>query len=162
MPYNSSLDVTINPAQEASIIADINDAKNTLNAIATVTLSKEESDVLNGVDNIRLPFVQRTVMEFGPAYPSLVSRRITALRANNLFQTFIALRNIETHIKELADRAKDLSTNAEHLLYDYTTDMYNDSGRMRGDLEGAEVVYEYLKQLYAGQGPQNPPAPPLP
>ena len=152
MPYNPSLNIVLGPTQLDPILADIQTAKDALGAIATVTLSNEESAHLNKVDNSRLPYVQRSVIEFGPAYTGLVSARVNTARADNLFEALVSLRNIESALQEFQDRVKDLSFNVEELLYTYTTDMYANAKRYQGDVEGADVVMHYLSEMFEGQG----------
>jgi len=156
MPYNSSLDYTITPVQEAAIVADLENSKNGLAAIANVHIDPNSANELQTIRNTRLPYVQRAVSEFAGQYPALVSARINSARAADLFQAHVALRALETRLKEYADRVKDLSFNTENLLYLFTKDMYANAQRYEGDLDGADVVEDYLKELFEGQGPQNP------
>jgi len=160
MPYIPTLNYTITGAQETTIIGELEASKDALGAIATVTLSDTEAAALNKVDNSRLPFVQRAVQEFGATYTALASERVTTTRALDLFEAIIVLRKLEGLLKEYQDRVKDLSFNTEHILYLYTIDMYEKAKRYRGDIEGADVVADYLSEMFEGQGPQNPPTPP--
>lgn len=162
MPYNPNLDIVLGDAQLGPILADLDAAKNALGAIATITLSAEESARLNKVNNARLPYVHRAVVEFGSTYTNLVSPRVTTSRAGNLLEALISLRQLESQLAEFQDRVKDLSFNVEEIIYNYTTDMYANAERYKGDVAGADVVAEYLGQLFAGQGPQNDPTPPTP
>ena len=155
MPYNPNLDIAIDETQRDAILTDINTAMNTLAAIGEVFIDPSEVNELNVVNNIRLPYVQRAVEEFSTNYPSLVSGRITAARAGNLLDSIIALRNIESRLNEFTDRVKDLNYNVGNILYNYTTDMYHNAQRYQGDVEGADIVEDYLKELFEGQGPQN-------
>jgi hypothetical protein len=164
MPFNPNLDIVLGDAQMGPILADLTAAKNALGAIATITLSDEESAQLNKVNNARLPFVLRAVTEFGNSYANLVSPRVTTARAQNLFEALVSLRQLEVQLAEFQDRVKDLSFNVEEIVYNYTTDMYANAKRYRGDVPGADTVSDYLSGMFEGQGnfnndQDNPPQP---
>jgi hypothetical protein len=130
-----------------------------MKAVANITLSSDEGANLNQIAESRLPYVQKAVMDFGPVYPDLVSRRVTTARADNLFGALSFLRQLDSQIDEYKDRIKDNIFNISELLLRYESDMYENAKRYRGDLEGAETVYEFLKAQYENQGPQNPTPP---
>lgn len=153
MAFDPNLNVVITGAQQDAIKADLLDSKNALNAIATVTLSNEERSHLNGINDLRLPKVQRAVTEFANDYPGLVGPKVTAARAQNLFLALVFLRELKANLTEYQDRIDDLSNNIEEILYNrFTTDMYYLAKRYRGDVEGADVVADYLGELFEGQG----------
>ncbi len=162
MAFNPNLDIEITDLQQEAIKADLLDSKNALTAIASVTISKAEGEHLNGIDNKRLPYVQRAVNEFAGAYPLLVSKRVSAARAEKLFDALVFLRELDGQLAEFQDRRGDLSTNIEELLYRFMRDMYDDAKKYEGDIEGADVVKAYLGELFEGQGAQNKPPVPNP
>lgn len=161
MAYNPNLDIEITPVQQTAISTDLNNSKATLNGIADINLSNAERDHLNGIDNTRLPYVQRAVNEFAVAYPDLVSKRVTAARALKLFNSFLYLRELDGLLVEYQDRRGDLSDNIENILYEFMRDMYKTAQQYEGQLDGTDVVIAFLGELFAGQGTQNP-TPPTP
>lgn len=156
MAFEPTLDITITEAQAAAILLDLNNARAGVTAIADITISNEEREHLNGIDNERLPYIQRAVEEFGPAHPALESKRVTTVRAGRLFDALIQLRNLNAKLDEYKDQVNDLSNNCEELLYRYTLDMYRNAKAYKNDIPNAEVVAEYLGELFANQGVQNP------
>lgn len=160
MAFNPNLDIEITSVQQTSIGTDLSDSKNTLNAIATITMSNDEKKHLNAINDTRLPKVQRAISEFGDDYPALVGPAVTVARAQKLFGALIFLRDLKSGIAEYSDRIDDLALNIEEILYaQYTGDMYYLAKRYRGKVPGADVVADYLGELFEGQGPQNPTPP---
>lgn len=152
MAFNSLLDIEITEVQQTAISTDLQTSKTTLNNIATVLLNEDEREHLNGINNERLPYVQRAVEEFAPAYSDLVGKKVSAARATRLFDSFIYLRQLEGELKEFEDRRKDLSDNIEDLLYDFLREMYVLAKQYDGVVPGADVVKTYLAELFEGQG----------
>lgn len=162
MAYQSNLDVNYTDPEQLAIKTDLSSSVTGVTTKANVTISAAERETLNGIDNTRLPYALRAVTEFGAAYPDLVSKRVTTARATNLFGTVIFIREMQGLLDEYKDRVKDLSDNCEELVYQYMTDMYANAKRYRNDVAGADVVADYLGELFEGQGVQNPPEPVTP
>ena len=97
--------------------------------------------------------MQRAVTEFGDDYPSLVGPAVTVVRAQKLLGALLFLRDLKSGLAEYSDRIDDLALNIEEILYaDYTGDMYYLAKRYRGKVAGADVVADYLGELFEGMG----------
>lgn len=153
MAFDVNLNIEITDAQQTIINDSLNDSKTALNTIATITLSDEERKHLNGINDVRLPKVQKAVMEFGEDYPALVGPKVALARAQKLYRAMVYLRDLESRLDEYKDRVGDLRNNIEEILYGrFTTDMYFLAKRYRGDVEGADIVGDYLGDLFEGMG----------
>jgi hypothetical protein len=90
----------------------------------------------------------------------MASNRVVVPRAKKLLGVLLFLRDLKSGLAEYGDRVDDLSANVEEILYaTYTEDMYYLAKRYRGNVAGADVVADYLGELFEGQGPQAPAAP---
>jgi hypothetical protein len=152
MPYDSKLNLQITPAQQQAIITAIENLENVLDDIGTVVIEPKQVKKLQLVGNKRYAYVQRCVKEIAPNNPDLKSLTIDWQRAKNLFDSYEFLSSVQSRFNNLNHRVSSTNYNAQHLLYEYTTDIYFYAKMMRKHSVEAEKVVEYLFELFGRQG----------
>jgi hypothetical protein len=151
MPINKNLNVQLTPAQETSINTAIDNIMTEINAANAdpLNLSKDERQSAGSIDNIRLPYANRAINEFGSAYPGLNGADITLARASTNFNLFNQMSHVELRLLALLDQVTDLKINGGALTMDFTDDQYANAKRYRNkNVSGADTVYDAQNPLY--------------
>ncbi len=155
MAIIKNLSVVISPAQQAAILADLNNVLTTLNSIQIITLSPSEKDNTAAVAEGRAPYVLKAVNVLGPQFPALVSAAITTAAATNALVSWTFLKDVQVLLTEINDRSGDLGLNLQNTTWNYTRQLYKNGQEFEGDLVGADVVVRELKGAFEGMGPQG-------
>jgi hypothetical protein len=163
MALDPNLNFNFDSTQQAALIGLLNDFIDALNqpGVPYVNLTKEERKEALALGETRLPYVQNAVENILPNTPGLVSDSIPLVRTETLLDLALFIRQLKPLLAEIEDRTTDLQINAEDICYLSILDSYETAKRQRGRLPGADVFYELISPLFAGQGPQTP-TPPAP
>jgi len=123
-----------------------------LDDIGTVIIEPKQVKKLQLVGKKRFIYVKRCVKEIVPNNPDLESLAIKTQRADNLFESFQFLNSIQTRIKNLNLRISSTNYNAQHLLFEFTTDTYFHAKKYQHLFVGAEQAAKFLFELFGRQG----------
>lgn len=157
MPFPSELNVAFTPAEIAAIEGAFATIKSTITGKATVNLTPQERQQGPSVDNIRLPYVQKTISELSANYPTLVPGFQDPAKAINNLQCAVECRNFTTLAQEALEIITDFSIANERLAYQYTLDFYENAKRAdTRNVPGAGTAVDELKPLFEQEtNPEN-------
>lgn len=130
---------------------------NTIKSKLDFNLSNDERKNISTVGDERLPYVQRSIDEYSTAYPNLNGQAYPANAATLDLVTYKQMQEINTLVKEATERSTEMGLVAGHFCYKFMRDQYDNAEKYRTEnVDGAQVVYDGLKDCFADQGPQNP------
>ena len=159
MNYQKNYSVAIDEVVQNTIITSLKMALDTLNGVATITLTPEQRKTIPNVEANRYAYVHKAIHDFGPEFTNLVSRAVSTDKAAEALESYDFLTEVQGLLLEFNDRATDLRHNLGNTTYNYTLDMYHEAQRYVADLPGADTLVQELNPLFEAQGPQNPDTP---
>lgn len=159
MPFNK-INKTHTPAQKAAIAAAIATIKSNIAELVNLTMT--EKGQLPNIDDTRYPYVRRAIKNHAVNHPELVSGFAgTLAEANNDIDLYSECNSIILELDELKEFFVDLQHVAGAEAYKWFLEYYGSTERAKDNqVPGADAVYNDLKPLFDGQGPQNPPPTP--
>jgi hypothetical protein len=130
---------------------------------STFNMSTEEREELSKVGNERLPFALKSVKEYGVDYPNLNGQAYPFALADVDMDNYGQLIQVLTALAEANEVTTEFQMVAGHFCFEFMTDQYDNASKYRDkNVAGAQVVYDGLKDCFAGQGQQINPTPPTP
>ena len=152
MPYDSELKLQITPAQQQAILAAIENLENVLDDIGAITIQPKQVKKLQLIGNKRQYYVKQCVKELVPNNPQLNNLVISAQRANDLFDSFMFLKSVQTRFKNLSLRISSTNYNAQHLLFEFATLTYSNAKRYKHLSVETEQAAKFLFELFGRHG----------
>lgn len=143
---------------------EIDDMKAAANAIIAIVRSKkilnmtndEKSFKLSTVGDERLPFVLKSIGDYAVAYPHLNGLGYPYAMAADDRATLGQLFEVQTTMAEANEVVDEMRLLAGHFCYKFMRAQYKNAQSYLGDnVEGAQVVYDGLKDCFEGQGSQG-------
>ena len=77
MNYQKNYSVAIDEVVQNTIITSLKMALDTLNGVATITLTPEQRKTIPNVEANRYAYVHKAIHDFGPEFTNLVSRAVS-------------------------------------------------------------------------------------
>lgn len=157
------LGIAFTPVQLADMLTVAKVVNDTIKAVIDFNLSTKERESLSKLGNERAPYAFKSITEYSTNFPHLNGLAYTAPDAEADLQTYGQTEEILTLLAQSVERATELQMVAGHFCFEFMRDQYANAERYKdnGSVEGAQIVYDGLKDCFAGQGPQNP-TPPTP
>ncbi len=120
-------------------------------------MSNEEREALSKLANERLPFGLKSIKEYAVDYPNLNGQAYPYALADVDMDTYGQMFQVLTAMEEANEVTTELQMVAGHFAFKFMRDQFANAERYRTEnVAGAQVVYDGLKDCFAGQGPQNP------
>lgn len=163
MPVPTSLAVEFTPAEIAAMDAAAKLINDTIKAKANFNLSDEERKNLSKVGPEREPFVSQSINTYAVQYPQLNGLAVPLADAQKDAKVYGEMQNLLSLMEQANERAVELQMVAGHFAYKFMRDQYENAEQYKDSaaVEGAQVIYDGLKDCFEGQGPQQP-TPPTP
>ena len=150
------LGVQFTSAEVDAMQAAAQSITNTIMSKISFNMSNDERESLSTVGDERLPYVLKSVSEYGVTYPNLNGQAYPHLLAALDQETYAQMFQVLTVLKEAIEKAEELQMVAGHFCYKFMRDQYDNAEKYRTEnVAGAQVVYDGLKGCFEGQGPQN-------
>lgn len=159
MPVNK-LNITLTPEEVDAINEAIQILKNSLPF--GLNLTKEERLALSNIQDDRLSFVEKVVVDYAPVNANLVSGFAgTLANAVNDLTLYEQLRNVILQLQSVVETYTDTQQVAGNEAYEFSLEFYGTAQRAaKNNVPGTDAIVDDLGKLFEGQGPQ--PAPPTP
>lgn len=162
MPIPLKLGVSFTPEEITAISEAAQLIIDTINNKMVLNLSTEERKSLSKISDNRFTYVARSISEYAVDFPQLNGIGYALADANNDLKTFANLGGVLTLIAEAQERVTEMQMVAGHFMFGFATDQYANAERYKNkNVTGADTVYNAMKDMFEGQGPQQP-APPAP
>lgn len=150
--------VEFTPAEVDAMKAGAQVIIDTIKAKIDLNLSKKEREEVSKTGNIRLPYVQKSIKEYAVDYPGLNGMAYTLANADKDLDTFGQMLGVITKLTEATERAVELQMVVGHLSYKFMRDQFHNAKRYKDDnVEGAQVVYDGLKDCFEVSSPNSAP-----
>lgn len=166
MPVPVKLGISFTQPEVDAMKAGIQVVIDTISAKITLNLSTAEREDLSKLGNERLPYVLRSLKEFGVMYPQFNPLAYAFTDADNDFGTYGKMDEILVKLTEANELSTELQMVAGHFCYLFMRKQYDIAESNKNEnVPGAQVIYDGLKDCFAGQGEQKnaaPPSPPTP
>jgi len=118
-------------------------------------MSNEEREELSKVADERLPYVHKSVQDYGVTYPNLNGEAYPLMLATIDLQAFGGMEEVLTVLAEANEVVTEYQMVAGHFCFMFMNDQYDNVKKYRDkNVAGAQVVYDGLKGCFEGQGPQ--------
>lgn len=155
VPLN--LGISFTPTQLSDMETAAKVVNDTIKAVIDFNLNNDERETLSKMSAERGPYVLKSIGEFSNMFPQLNGLAYSATDAAADLSTYAQLEGILTLLNQSIERATELQMVAGHFCYEFMRDQYANAERYKdhGSVEGAQLVYEGLKDCFAGQGPQG-------
>lgn len=122
---------------------------NIIRAKMEINLTNEERKTLSKVGDDRLPYVLKSISTYAEAYPQFTSLAYPAEDAEKDAETFGQLFQVSTLMDEANEAVTEMQMVAGHFAYRFMRDQFYNASRYLGDnVEGAQVVYDGLKDCF--------------
>lgn len=156
MAIPTELGVNFTPAEIDSLKAAAKTITDLVRSKKTINLSNDErQNKLSTISDERLPYVHRSISNYAVAYPNLNGLAYPLASAAEDFNTFDGLGQVLTAIEEAREVTTEMRMVAGHFCFKFMNDQYYNAKRYLGDnVDGAQLVYDGLKECFEGQGPQ--------
>lgn len=158
MPMPSEMGLEFTPAE----ITDLNTAFDAIltiiNGKKIVQLTAEERQAAQSASETRMPYIDNTINNLAPAFPTLQPGYLTLSNAEKDLNASLQLRGLAAKRNEVNDRMIDFAMASEHFAYQYMRKFYSNAQEAQSvNTPGADTVVAALSPLFEGQGPQNEP-----
>ena len=161
MPINQ-INITFTVAQDTAI----NGAVTTVNTNFpfAINLNQTERDSLPSIDNNRYAYVQRTMDMHVVTNPGLVSGFAGSItEAQNDWLLIKQIDGYTLKFQQIMEKMMDTRRLAVSELWNFFLEYYASVKRAaENNIAGADTIYNDLKTLFEGQGPQGPTSPTTP
>ena len=146
------LDAEITPAQRTDIENAITTIKTTLEAVATVNLTKDERQSLNSIDDDRLQYVVAG-MQHAQNNPNLQPSFRDIADAQKDAELAVNTNELLPLLKQVVEMLEDLGLLAEHETYEYFLDFYaNVQQAAKRNVPGVDTILDDISPAFEGQG----------
>lgn len=156
MAIPTQLGVEFTPTEVTDMKAAAQLITDTIRSKIDFNMSNEERDDLSSVKEGRLPYVLKSVSEYGVTYPHLNGLAYPHAMADKDMKVYGIMFEVLTLMEEATERAVELRQLAGHFGYKFMRGQYRNAEAYRAEnVPGAQVVYDGLKACFEGQGPQG-------
>jgi hypothetical protein len=164
MPIPTKLGVDFTEAEIDAMKAAVQTIIDTIDAKVSFNMSSQERQDLSKVGDQRLPYVQKSINEYGIDYPKLNGLAYDHASAELDLKTYDGMFEVLTKLSEATEKAEEMQMVAGHFCYKFMRDQYDNAEKYRTEnVTGAQVVYDGLKACFEGQGgTSDNPSPPSP
>ena len=153
--------ITVTAAQDTAIKAGINSVLTNATGIASIDLDKEAKSGLQTIDNIRYPYVQRTMTIHVGNYPQVLPPFLSLQDARANFDTINLCRNYKASLFKVIEQIDEISQVAENNVYEYLKKMYSlaKEAQSAGTVPGIQAFIDDIVPLF--EKTLNEPTPPV-
>lgn len=156
MPVPVKLGVQFTTPEIDAIKAGIQVAIDAIKAKIILNLSTEEREELSKVGPERMPYVLKSVTEYGVMYPQFNPLAYAFADADKDLTTYGQMDEVLVKLTEANELAAELQMVAGHFTYLFMRKQYGNAESNKDEnVPGAQVVYDGLKGCFEGQGPQG-------
>jgi len=153
MSLPTELGVSFTPAEVSTMKAALDSVITIIRSKKTLNLSNTERKSVPKIGNDRLPFAHKSIKTYGVDYPALNGLAYPFSMAAADMETYNALVEVMTKIKETSEVTEEMQMVAGHFCLKFMKDQYHNAKRYLGDnVAGAQVVYDGLKPCFEQHG----------
>ena len=158
----NTINITFTVPQLAAMIAAAASANT--NFPFAINLTVTERNSTPNIENVRYPYVERSVDFHAPANPSLVSGfAYTLTEATTDWNVIKQIDQLLPLFRVIVEKLEDTRQLAASELWAWFLEFYASAQRAAANnFPGADTIVNDLSPLFANQGAQTPPAPATP
>ena len=153
--------ITVTAAQDTAIKTNLTGITTQVTAIAVVDLDTEAKKSLSTIDNVRHPYVDRTINIHAANFPQVQPGFLSYADAKTNFATYEAVRGYKASLYKLIESLDEISQVAENNAFEYMRQFYQNAKKAQdaGTVPGIQSVIDDLKTLIEQESQEA--APPL-
>ena len=142
--------ITVTAAQDTAIKTSINTVLTNATGIASIDLDKDAKSGLQTIDNIRYPYVQRTMTIHVANYPQVLPPFLSLPDAKTNFDTINFCRNYKSSLFKVIEQIDEISQVAENNVYEYLKKMYSlaKEAQSAGTVPGIQAFIDDIAPLF--------------